>query len=166
METGPRLKLLRQIDAVEIEDIKVANESVTIGQPITADDDWLKKISFRVKNVSDQKLISIQLTIVAPEMRIDPDMDVGSPQIIYCYGCENKEKEKGIAPGEEVELKMIADDEYYIWVKSRIAEKMTSGTVSVAEIHHFYVKIPNSPTWYSGCARTTNPKNACPVSVE
>ena len=150
------LKLSRQIDGVEIEDIGVASKSVIIGEPFAADDDWLKSFTVRVKNISAQRLVAVQITLVLPAMSYE------SPDIVFCYGCAKSEGDKGVMPGEEVELKMLGGG-FYDWVKSRITEKGSISRITKAEIHHMYVTLPDGTKWFSGCIRTANPKNACPT---
>ncbi len=152
------LQLFRQIDAAEIEDIAVDGKSITVGQPFAAGDDWLKTFTVRVRDISGQRLVSAQVTLVLPEM------GVGSPDIVFCYGCAAVEKEKGFMPGEVVELKMPGGG-FYDWVRSRIAGKGSVSRITKTEIHHMYVTPPTGPKWFSGCVKTTNPGNACPRPV-
>jgi hypothetical protein len=151
------LKEFQQIDDVQIEEILVEGKAITIGEPFVAPDDWFKNLTVRVKNVSNQRLLTIQLTIVLPEML------PGSPDIPYCHGCGEPEKTIGIAPGEVVELKMLGDQFYDLVVK-QTAERGINKITKI-EIHHFYVTPPNGPKWFSSCVKTLNPKNACPVST-
>jgi hypothetical protein len=58
------IQLSKQIDAIEIEDILVDGKSITIGEPFVADIDWLRNITFRVKNISGEQLMGIQRTLV------------------------------------------------------------------------------------------------------
>lgn len=152
---APDLKMLPSIDGVEIEEILVDGKQVIIGEPFVADDDWLKAITVRVKNVSDQRVISVQLTVVLPEL------GQGSPDIVLCFGCAAAEKEKGVSPGEIAELKMLGGG-FYNWVKGRITEGGSLSRISKVEIHHMYVTPPTGPMWFSGCVKTANVKNACP----
>ena len=81
-------QLFRILGRVQIEDIAVGN-SITIGQPFSAGDDWLKDLVIRVQNVSGQPVESIQVTLVLPQ--INP----GSPDVVYCYGVRALRKGKG-----------------------------------------------------------------------
>jgi hypothetical protein len=158
-KTGPSLQWLQQIDGVEIEDVTVAGKSQIIGESFIADNDWLRTLTFRVKNVSDLKLVRIQMTLVLLEMANE------SPDLAFCYGCAAAEKEKGISPGEVVELKMLGG-EFYDWVRSRIEEKGPLSRITKAELRYIHVTPPKGPTWFSGCVKTTNPRNACRQSKE
>ncbi len=77
------------------------------------------------------------------------------------YGCALAEKEKGIGPGEVVELRMLGG-EFYDWLRSRIEEKGPLSGITRAEMRYMHITPPNGPMWFSGCVKTTNPKNACP----
>ena len=153
------LQLFPQIDGVEIEEILVGAKSRFIGERFVADDDWLKTIIFRVKNLTDHRLVRLQITLVLP------DMGAESPDIPFCFGCEEVEKAKGIKPGESVELKMVSGG-FYEWLKSRMAEKGGLSRFTKAQIHHTFVTLPTGPMWFSGCVKTSDPKNACPHKAQ
>lgn len=144
----------RILDRVEIESFSVG-EPITIGQPFTAGDDWLKDLVIRVRNVSGQHLTSIQMTLVLPQML------PGSPDVVYCYGCALAEKAKGIAVGESVDLKMIGGP-FYDFVKTRAAEKGGISQIHKAQIREMFVTLPDSTHWISGCVKTSDAKNSCP----
>lgn len=148
------IKLFQLIEDIEIEDVAVAAGSITIGQPFPADDDWLRDIVVRVRNVSDRRFTAIQMTLILPEM------NHSSPDVVYCYGCAPSEKLKRVSPGETVELKML-DGGFYDWVKSRAAEKGIS-QISKAQIRDMFVTLPDGTHWLSGCIKTADAKNACP----
>jgi hypothetical protein len=149
------IRPLDQIDGLEIEDVAVEGKSVAIGQGFTAGDDWIQTIAFRVKNISGRQLSVVQITLVAPEMNND------GPQIVFCYGCAKPEREKGVMPGEEVELKILGGN-YYGWVKDKIAEQGNISRISKAQILAMFVTLPDGTKWVSGCVKTADPKNACP----
>jgi hypothetical protein len=107
-------QVFRVLEGVEIESVTVG-KSITIGEAFSADDDWLQSLVIRVRNTSGQRVAAIQVTLVLPRMGL------GSPEVVYCYGCEPAEKEKGIAPGETVDLK-IPRGGFYDFVKMRAAE--------------------------------------------
>lgn len=154
--TSASLELSKQIEVIEVVDFVVGSQSIIAGKSFASDDDWLRNLTVRVRNVSNQRIARVQMTIVLPELGISPD-------IPFCYGCSPAEKEKGIMPGETVELGMPGGG-FYEWVKNRIADKKLSlSQITKAEIHHWYVTLPSGPTLFSGCVKTTDSKNACPV---
>jgi hypothetical protein len=153
----PPLRLQDQIDGVEIEGLSVDGASVTIGQPFVASDDWIKTIAVRVRNISTEKIAAVQVTFTFPDAGAD------SPEFVICYGCAKLEKERGVLPGEEVELKS-SPDEMYDWVKGRLTEKGSLSRINKAEIRYINVTLPDGTKWFSGCMKTADPKNACPTN--
>lgn len=149
---APPLELSRQIKEVEIVEFLVGGREINIAEGFSAPDDFLRTMSFKVKNVSKRVMSTIQITLVVPDNRLH------SPQIIYCYGCAEKQREKGIAPGEVVELQM--PEPIYGFVMTTLAEKGIR-VVTKVEVSHMYVSFPEGPTLYSGCIKTANPRNAC-----
>jgi hypothetical protein len=150
---APGLKLSRQITEVEIVEFLVEGKEINIGEAFSASDDFLRMMSFKVKNSSDRQMSRIQLTLIVPDEKHH------SPQIIYCYGCNKEQGEKGIAPGKVVELTMPRGG-LYDFVKTNLAEKGVT-VVQKVEISHMYVHFPDGPVLFSGCIKTTNRRNAC-----
>jgi hypothetical protein len=151
-------QVFQVLDRVEIENLTVG-KPITIGQAFTADDDWLQNLVIRVRNISGQQIAAIQVTLILPQL------GPGSPDVVYCYGCELAEKAKGIAAGEAVDLKMIGG-EFYDFVKSRAAVKGGGiSQISKAQIQVIFVTLPDNTRWVSGCVKTADVKNACPRSA-
>jgi hypothetical protein len=144
-----------QIDGVEIEDIIVEGKPVKVGQSFVAGDDWIQTLTFRVKNVSEQQFNAVQITVILPEM------STGGPEIVFCYGCFKSGREKGIVPGEEVELKMPGG-KYYAWVRDKITAQGYISRIGKAHIRDIFVTLPDGTKLLSGCVKTRDPKNACP----
>ncbi|MDQ1637668.1 MAG: hypothetical protein QOF62_1007 [Pyrinomonadaceae bacterium] len=152
---APGIRLYPQIEQIQIENVVIDGASITLGQSFPANDDWLKTLIIRVRNVSPQRVISIQMTLILPEM------DHASPDIVYCYGCARADKEKGVGPGEIVELKLLGGG-FYDWVKSRTEEKGGIALMAKAQIRETLVTLPDGTRWLSGCVKTADAKNACP----
>jgi hypothetical protein len=62
-KTAPEVQWFSQIDGLEIQGFAVGGKSITMREPFAADDDWLRDFTVRVKNVSQQTLLSIQLDL-------------------------------------------------------------------------------------------------------
>ena len=54
--TTPDNHYVDRIDEVEIESVNVEGPTVTFGSTFPASDEWLKNLSFKVKNVSTRKI--------------------------------------------------------------------------------------------------------------
>src|SRR5436309_2761799 len=53
-KASPPLQLFRQLDTIEIEEVRVEGTPITMGTPFNASVDWLRNTTFRVKNLSNE----------------------------------------------------------------------------------------------------------------
>jgi len=146
--------MLPQIDGIEIQGFAVGGKSITLGEPFAADDDWLRDFTVRVRNISQERLLSIQLDLHLSEMIV-------SPQVVFCYPCTAADKGKSILPGEEVNLTMLPGA-FYDWVKKQVATERSLAQITRADIEIVLIRLPDEKKWVSGCVKTSDPKNACP----
>jgi hypothetical protein len=155
-KTAPEVQWFSQIDGIEIQGFAVGGKSITLREPFAANDDWLRDFTVRVKNVSQESLMNVQLDVHLNQMTVPV-------QVVFCYPCTGKAMEKGkrILPGEEVNLIMLSGG-YYDWVKKQIARKYSPSQITKAEIEIVIVSLPDGKRWESGCVKTFDPKNACP----
>ena len=154
---GGQANALAQFDTLEIEEILVEGKPIIIGQPFNASDDWLKHITIRVKNISDQRFSFIQLTLVLPQIKFGPDIPIFYPSTA-------EGRAKGFGPGEVIELTTWQDDKIYNWAKASIAKKAPLSTITVAEIRSALVHLQDGSSLWSECVRTADPRNSCPHS--
>ena len=64
---APDAHVKNRIDEIEIEGIVVEGLQIQVGEPFSASDDWLKNIGFRVRNISDKQVATIQIRPARPE---------------------------------------------------------------------------------------------------
>jgi hypothetical protein len=137
----------KPLEIIEIETVSVDNKSITLGEPFTGDVDWIKRIGFRVRNVSPQAVKSIQIHVYLPEFK--------GPYIDYCYGCAKSEKV--ILPGEEVTLKVLL---FYDWARDVVARQGGDiSMISKASIRDIQVYRPDGSVFI--CVKTANQKSVC-----
>ncbi len=146
---------LAEIDALEIMDIAVGGKSMTIGQPFASDDEWLKNLTVRVKNVSSLTISSVQMDLFLPEIM------PGGPLVTLCFGCGGMANGQTITPGEEVELNLVL----YSWLLDQINRKSSLSMITKAEIREFVYSLPDGRKWLTRCLRTASLKNACPSTT-
>ena len=146
---------LAKIEALEITDIAVGRNSITVGEFFTADDEWLKNLTVRVKNISSLNISSIQMNLFLPQIM------PGGPLVTLCYGCGNVGNGQSIVPGAEVEMKIV----FYGWLADQINAKSSLSKITKAEIQNIIVKLPDGRKWLTFCVRTTSLKNACPKTA-
>jgi len=144
----------RQIDAIELENISIASKSITIGEPFSADPDWIRDITFRIKNVSGSVVTFAQITLKLPQL-------THSIQIPYLVGSIDK-KVISLSPGEEVELK-IPQGTLYQWVKDSVAKEMELSRLSKAALTFVWVNSESRGKEHGVCVRVGDSRNACPL---
>lgn len=86
--------------AVELVEVSVAGERVTVGSPFAAGDDWTRELKVRLKNVSGRHIAGAVLYLSFPEARPDGGVMASS----LSYGAV-KGRRRAVAPGEEFEVK-------------------------------------------------------------
>jgi hypothetical protein len=149
-------EMLEQIDMVEITDVTAGGKSVTLGQPFEADDEWLKTLSVRIKNVSQVSISKVQMNFFLPQLM------PGGPLVALCYGCGDVGKGDPIDPGEEAEMKLF----YYSWLLDQINSKSSLSKITKAEVWHMRITTLDGRQFVSGCIKTADRKNACPKPKE
>jgi hypothetical protein len=116
---------------LQIVDIKVAGESITIGHFFTANDAWLNTVTFRVRNISGKIIKYLGFGVAFPEI----DANGRTPMFSITYGTESI---KGVAstrkllmPDEEVDLKLPEDQ---LEIMRQISMKLT-GTSNLSKVN-------------------------------
>src|ERR1044072_526549 len=151
--SAPDMELSKQINGIEIEEIRVDGKSIVIGEPFAADVDWLQHLTFLVKNVSSEQVMAIQIGLRLPEVN-------RSPQVVFIAGCKHDRNQPCVRPGDEVELRMPAGG-FYSWGKDTVAKEKDISSINKAIISEMIVMLPNGMHRMSGCVKTTDPKNVC-----
>ena len=145
----------KQVDLIELEDILIAGRSIKIGEPFVAGPDWIRDITFRVKNISGEPVTFVQITLTLSEMKF-------SPQIQYLAMSADR-KQKSLLPGEEVELR-IPSAKLYDWVKDSVAREMELSKISRAAIYFVLAISQKGGEQPGGCVKVTDLRNACPFA--
>ena len=150
-------QIFKQLDVIEIQSVNLGGKAIAVGEPFSADEDWLRDLTFRVKNVSDKDLMGIQITLILPELK--------KPiQVPYVSGCRHDKNQPCISPGVEVDLR-IPPIKLYDWVKSVVGTETELRKITKATIYHVIVSLPGDTTWSSGCVKMKDPKQACPEHI-
>jgi hypothetical protein len=155
---GEGVRLSSVAAALEIVDFTVEGESVSLGEPFAAGDEWLKSLRVRVRNISGQPITRAQMNFVLPESRADGGRLLG---VILQYGSVPAERPKPIPPGEEFELSMR--EWTYSDLKQKLAERQDSKILNRLFITVTSAHFADGTSWASGCVGATKPKNACPA---
>lgn len=97
------------LNMIEVIGFTVAGAPVTLGQRFRADDDWLKNLRVKVKNVSGKSISHLHLVMGLPEAKFVKDGRDYSMGFALEYIAESKARDadpkmKIVLPGDEVEL--------------------------------------------------------------
>jgi len=87
--------------------ITVNQTPITTGEPFSAAEVWLDKLTFRLRNVSDKTITRFQFGLAFPEME-----DSSGNSAVFPFGYNDKPKSelrKSLSPESEVELTIPAD---------------------------------------------------------
>jgi len=153
-------KLSTVEEAVQISDIRVEGHSITLGQTFTADDDWLRTLTIRLKNVSGLRIIAARIHIGFPETR-DSERFIGTT---LEYGKALRvgipsEERPVVMPNEEFEMK-FSDLQYQSKLQF-FAKHAGTAQFSKVWIAQTLIKFEDGTLWGSGCLRAINPKSSC-----
>ena len=147
---GVTATIVPQIEILEIVDVTIAGKSVTLGETFPADDEWLKNLTVRIKNISNTRIAKVQLSLFLPQIM------PGGPMVTLFYG-RGDASGKSIEPGEEVELKTM----FYDWLAGQITARSSLANITKAEIREMRVTFADGKILVSQCVKTTKQKNAC-----
>jgi len=154
---APPMQMVKQIDWIEIEAIDIEGVSVIIGQPFKASSDWIKHITFKVKNNSAKTITHLQLALTLPQIK-------GERQVPYTIDGYGVRPAARIRPGERVELQLIRGG-VYDWLKSLAAEqKVDFASIDKAQVLYLLVFFDDGTQFSSGCVKTSDVWHPCPHS--
>lgn len=154
--TTPDNHIVDRIDDIEIESIMVEGRLIDFGESFNAGDEWLKNISFRIKNVSTKSIRQVQITLIMPELG-----PMHRIQLQYlCLECVRKVNPVALNPGDVRELTLHPG--IYDWARKIITEQTTLAKISKAQVLVSYVTFADGTRISSDCLKTANPKSKCP----
>lgn len=151
-------------DALEIVDVKVSGNLITIGKPFAAGEDWLKGLTFRLKNISGRTITGLRISLSLPETHKN-DTGVGTSlgfgSAALSAGASGAGKK--FLPDEELELKF--DDQQYARTKQLIAEKSGPMEIKTVWVGITLVKFEDGTLWSGGCLPSRDPGVTCPGAI-
>lgn len=140
-------------EPIEIMDIKVNGQSVSLDKKFTTDDEWLRGLVFSVKNKSDKRILyaSIRLQFPRPAGSKDSmaiyDMYSGN-WALQTRLPKPEDKVTGIAPGETVE--MALSNQQYVGLKSLLDQTGFPQSIERTDISIGHVIFADDTMWYGG----------------
>ena len=137
-----------EIKALAIVSISADGKPITVEDPFTAQDDWLKSLAITVRNISDRPIKAIRIGFGLPEATVT---GAGTGFSLE-YGKElstgiDYGEQKSIAPGEEVEI--FRNDRHYKRDSEGIAKRTGLLNFTQLMIGVTTVKFDDGTVWSS-----------------
>ncbi len=90
------------VPGLEIVGIRINETHVMMGKPFTADEDWLDKLTFRIRNTSDKTISVFWFNVAFPEMDLG---NGGYAGVGILYDAKkSSDQGKRISPGGEADV--------------------------------------------------------------
>lgn len=150
---------------VEIVSMKVNGKEIQAGEKINGNDDWLRGLSFTLKNISDKPIsyISMRLRVDRPTRILVYNLDFGFDPSSGAYKSELHPRI--IAPGESVDI-VLTKDKYAVFLNMlNLAE--FSHDFDVAQYYVGRVRFENEPDviWEGGNLKRRDPNSSSKFDV-
>jgi hypothetical protein len=150
---------------VEIVSMKVTGKEIQAGEKISGNDDWLRGLSFTLKNISDKPIsfISMGLRVDRPTRILVYNLDFGFDPSSGAYKSESAPQI--IAPGESVDL-VLTKDKYAVFLKM-LQWAEFSRSFDVAQYYVGRVRFENEPDviWEGGNLKRRDPNSSSKFDV-
>lgn len=132
------------LSAVELVEVSAAGQAVGVGRAFGADDDWMKGLSVRLRNVSGRKIKGATLYLSLPEARHGG----GAIQLSLAY--EQGGGQGGVAPGDEFDLTLApAEHERQ---RARVAKLTGVKSVGRVGLGFVVIEFEDGTRWYCQAA--------------
>lgn len=142
-------KAFTRNDVVEFSQIRVAQKLVEPGKPFDEDDEWLNKVSVRVRNISNKPIVYLSVNFDFPETK-----STGS-QMTYpvSFGQQpgsrfpQKKDPLFMMPGDSFEISLLPD---YAKMKSFVERRHQISQIKKAELRVHFVIFADRTGWAAG----------------
>lgn len=142
---------------IEIVSIRVNGKKVAPGEKIKGNDDWLKGLSFTLKNVSDKPIAYVDIGLKFPQpkgfvvysLNYGVDLSRGTPR--------RESSPPAIQPGESLDL-VLTKERYQVFLNI-LAQGGASSSFDIAPYYVHKVCFDNEPDviWESGNLKRRDP---------
>jgi hypothetical protein len=147
-------------EALEIVSLSIRGRPITIDKPFPADDDWLRGLTFKIKNISGQPIVGMRLYISFADSKYKEGF-IGM-SFEYGKGLSTgipSDEQRTVLPGEDFELQF--NDRQYERHKRFVSERSGGRSFSNVWIGWAQVKFLDESVWTNGCLPASDPRNAC-----
>ncbi|MEW6127376.1 MAG: hypothetical protein AB1757_10080 [Acidobacteriota bacterium] len=137
---------------IDVVEVKTADRIVSLGEPFNADREWLKGISFKLKNNFDREITYIQIGLIFPEI---PTTGIGvafpmhQGKNPYWDEVHNQRVQPiSVKPGEEITF--TVDESQYRSLVKVVENKQPVSSINKVLIEIRFVVFTDNMGWRSG----------------
>lgn len=136
-----------RLEAVELIGITAEKEPETIGKPFDAHDEWLKGLTFRVKNISGSPIRDLRIEVLFPEVVSSDGLHSGNLALTLFNPELHKQASspnaKPLMPMEEIDL-VLTEGQYETMRAMRSIGSRIPGITLVRLAQNVVVKFENA----------------------
>jgi hypothetical protein len=154
-------KAFTRNEVVEFTEIKVSQKAVTPGKPFDTEDEWLKEVFLKVKNISGKPIVYLAVNVNFPETRATGSMM--SYPVVFGQRPGSKSKFAKqhdpifLQPGDTLEVPL---DQHYAKIKPFVEERSPIANIRDLELEIGFVIFADNTAWTAGAFLRQDPNNA------
>jgi hypothetical protein len=143
---------------LEFSELKTGQKSRKFGESFSEDDDWLKKLSFKLKNISDKPIVYLSVNVNFPETRLTGNLM--SYPVSFGQRPDSKYKQHNKAMtlihGETLEVSLDKEkDRIYKY----LSERQPIELIQKVELEVYFVIFEDKTAWVAGAFQRQDPNN-------
>ncbi|MEK6405734.1 MAG: hypothetical protein AABN34_02085 [Acidobacteriota bacterium] len=148
-----------QNQPVELVDLQINGKAANLSRGINADTEWLKGLSFKVKNLSKKRILKIDLFLIFPDTESNGGRLLICP-MHYGVGLNDPGNVQGVEPLKQNETAAFGvSDELYTELKRHLEERIPLGNVKHVRISLELIVFDDDTAWGSGQEMRRDPNN-------
>ena len=142
-------------EPIAITDIKVADKAISFGDKLDGDEDWLKDVSFKIKNISDKPIVYAEIDLEFPETKSSGNLMVYPIQLGQRPGLPNRNQEPlYLPPGETLDIQLPSK---YDAIKRFINHRQQMSDIHRGVVRIGFVVFSDMTGWDTGTALRQDP---------
>jgi hypothetical protein len=144
-------------EPLEIVDIKMSNKDVKLGEKLNANDDWLKGLALKFKNISGKDIIYIEIDLNFPETQAS-GYEMSFPlKLGHRPGTNNANAPLRLKANAEMSI--VLDDVKYDQLVKFIEHRHSISAINKALITNGVIIFADGTAWSGGIFYQQDPDN-------
>jgi len=154
-------------EPLEIVDIKMANKAVKLGEKLNANDDWLKGLNLKFKNISGKDIIYVEIDLNFPETQ-SSGYEMSFPlKLGHRPGANNANAPLRLKANDETSI--VLDDVKYDQLVKFIEHRHSISAINNALIATGFIIFADGTAWSGGIfyqQDADNPNRYVPITTQ